>query len=309
MKRPSNLQIALAMNNLNSNSSTRPCTQCRRPVPQTQTLLTCEQCREKTKRKKARRKERAAAVEAGRDSREGGLALFDSKPLEAVIKRQEEETAAVRRADAAAKQTVKKGAQDAPSARTSSSKADLSSAGKMRLFQAVLEEHQGPASRRSTPAIKKTATGTRKKKMAGGLFDGYEGREFGDREYGEGGGPFNDAAMRMLFDMMICNAFGGPASSSSQIAPAAMGSKPSKKRKLEEVEVIDYEEMRKKRLRGDFPMPPLEPINAQSGSPPSLVTSTSPEEEAKEPSTPAKSTRQGAGKQTTLAGWLKKPTK
>jgi len=60
-----NVEMALLLAKINPSSDTRSCTQCTRQVPKTQLLLTCEHCREKQKRKKARRKERQLVGEAG----------------------------------------------------------------------------------------------------------------------------------------------------------------------------------------------------------------------------------------------------
>ncbi|KAJ7281974.1 hypothetical protein C8J57DRAFT_1711535 [Mycena rebaudengoi] len=81
------------MPRLAHDGTTRPCTQCRRPnVPVTQKLLTCDICREAQRRKKARKKERDAAIQEGRGGSEG----FSTAPLLAVMAKQQEELLAGR---------------------------------------------------------------------------------------------------------------------------------------------------------------------------------------------------------------------
>ncbi|KIJ93712.1 hypothetical protein K443DRAFT_111631 [Laccaria amethystina LaAM-08-1] len=75
--RVSNVEMALMLAKINPGSDTRSCTQCIRQMPKTQLLLTCEHCREKQARKKARRKERKLAGEAGVISKVKNTAIID----------------------------------------------------------------------------------------------------------------------------------------------------------------------------------------------------------------------------------------
>jgi hypothetical protein len=134
--RPSNLKIAIMIGNLNPTSTTRPCTQCSGPVPKSQVLLlTCDKCREKKKKQKARRKERDIAIEEGR-----GEQGFSSAPLLAVVAKQDAETAArmaARRKDGVA------------------SAGNAGAHGMAFVYQAILDEHQRDlASKKKTPARK-----------------------------------------------------------------------------------------------------------------------------------------------------------
>ncbi|KAJ7089865.1 hypothetical protein B0H15DRAFT_800506 [Mycena belliarum] len=191
-RRATNLELAMMLGNiLKPGATTRPCTQCYRDVPKTQTLLTCDQCRAKKKQQKARRKERDTAIEAGRSD-----SGFSSAPLLAVVAKQDAETAAKR----AARRKDKDGAPPPPVA---------ASAGISNLavvYQAILDEYH-----RAAPPLKKRQPATKKAPEAG---------------------------------------------SSSSVATGT-------KRKLKDVEVTGPpydEETAKKRMRGDMPMPPLEPI-------------------------------------------------
>ncbi|EDR04160.1 uncharacterized protein LACBIDRAFT_304762 [Laccaria bicolor S238N-H82] len=84
--RVSNMEMALLLAKINPSSNTRSCTQCTRQVPKTQLLLTCEQCRDKQKRKKARRKERQLAGDAGPMSLAKATAIIDEYEREEAAK-------------------------------------------------------------------------------------------------------------------------------------------------------------------------------------------------------------------------------
>ncbi|KAJ7029784.1 hypothetical protein C8F04DRAFT_745518 [Mycena alexandri] len=132
--KPSNLEISFMMANLRDpNSTTRPCTQCRREVPKTQKLLTCEKCREKKKQQKARKKERDLAVQEGRGA--GPNQGFSSAPLQAVVAKQEQETVAKR----AAARKVKTGVKEDPNTAASASSSRNSMA---MVLTDDLDEHE-----------------------------------------------------------------------------------------------------------------------------------------------------------------------
>ncbi|KAJ6580977.1 hypothetical protein B0H19DRAFT_1251247 [Mycena capillaripes] len=212
---PSNLELAIMIGNLNPNSTTRPCTQCNQDVPKTQVLLTCEKCREKKKRQKERRKERDMAVEEGRGK--GPNQGFSNAPLQAVIAKQEQQTAA-RRAS---------GRKDGSTTNAGSSSRSMGI-----VLQAILDEHQTDSSSKAMPK-KKTKKAAQEEESLEGLTP------------------------RLLFEM---------ATAKGKISSGI-------KRKLEEVEpnepgtVYDVETAQK-RLRGEMPMPKLEPIPQAAGSNP-----------------------------------------
>ncbi|KAJ7777261.1 hypothetical protein B0H16DRAFT_1683937, partial [Mycena metata] len=226
--KPSNLEISLMMADLRDpNSTTRPCTQCQREVPKTQKLLTCEKCREKKKQQKARKKERDLAVQEGRGA--GPNQGFSSATLQAVIAKQEQETAAKR----AAARKPKAGANEdpKPSANASSSRSSMG-----MVLQAILDEHEREE-QASKPAPKKRKV-TKKATIEDELQE-----------------DLNTLSALLLFEMITKGA-------SSSMA----GTKGTKRKREEE----EYEpnlpgtvydaETSKKRMRGDMPMPRLEPI-------------------------------------------------
>ncbi|KAJ7272741.1 hypothetical protein B0H12DRAFT_1228736 [Mycena haematopus] len=227
---PSNLELAMMLGNLNPNSTTRPCTQCSKEVPKTQVLLTCDQCREKKKRQKQRRKERDTAVEEGRGM--GTNQAFSSAPLQAVIAKQEQETAARRAA------TRKAGGSKSNSEAATSSPSSTHSMGMGMglVLQAILDEHDRVAKQ----APKKKTT----KKAAARVEESVD-----------------LLTSLLLFEMATSKAGSG--------SGAKAGSSSGTKRKHQEIEpnepgTIYDAETAKKRMRGDMPMPKLEPI-AQTG--------------------------------------------
>ncbi|KAJ7780236.1 hypothetical protein DFH07DRAFT_950281 [Mycena maculata] len=140
---PSSLEIAIMIGNLNPNSTTRPCTQCSREVPKNQVLLTCDKCRESKKRQKARRKERDLAIEEG--SGKGPNGRFSSAPLQAVIARQDQETA------------TKRAARRKDPTKATTPISNPNSMG--MILQAILNEHEAGSS--SAPKKKATKKTTR----------------------------------------------------------------------------------------------------------------------------------------------------
>ncbi|KAJ7663793.1 hypothetical protein DFH06DRAFT_1324311 [Mycena polygramma] len=237
---PSNLEIAMMIGNLNPNSTTRPCTQCQREVPKTQVLLTCDKCRESKKRQKQRRKERDLAIEEGRGK--GPNAGFSSAALQAVVAKQEQETAAKRAA------TRKAGSTSTAKAESSSGSGSGSGSRSLGIvLQAILNEHKMS----SKPAPKKKTT----KKAAQDE-------------------SLEETTSRLLFEM----------------ATAKWKSSSGTKRKLQEVEANEpgsmYDaETANKRLRGDMPMPKLEPIG--QASKPAAESSKKPVAKPAASSTPA----------------------
>ncbi|KAJ7483171.1 hypothetical protein FB451DRAFT_100978, partial [Mycena latifolia] len=239
---PSNLELAIMLGSLiNPNATTRPCTQCHRAVPKTQVLLTCDQCREKKKGQKARRKERDQAIEAGRSE-----AGFSSAPLLAVVAKQEAETVAKRAA-----RRKDKGAGETPAAPAASgSGSGVGPQNMAFVYQAILNEHQRAAvAPKKKPAAKKAAEAAGTKRKLKDI----------DR-----GPPYDD-------------------------------------------------ETAKKRLRGDMPMPKLEPIlGPENERKPVAKTSTVPKPT---PLTTQSSNLPTAAKtvtgakpqkvQTSLVGWMK----
>ncbi|KAJ6458135.1 hypothetical protein C8R47DRAFT_1163590 [Mycena vitilis] len=130
---PSNLEIAMMIGNLNPNSTTRPCTQCQREVPKTQVLLTCDKCRESKKRQKQRKKERDMAIAEGRGK--GPNEGFSSAALQAVVAKQEQETAA--------KRAARRKAGSTSTAKAESSSASGLGSGLLGIvLQAILNEHE-----------------------------------------------------------------------------------------------------------------------------------------------------------------------
>ncbi|KAJ6485638.1 hypothetical protein C8R45DRAFT_997300 [Mycena sanguinolenta] len=232
-RRVSNLELAMMLGSLNPNSTTRPCTQCNAEVPKTQVLLTCEKCREKKKRQKERRKERDMAVAEGRsmDPSQG----FSSAPLQAVIAKQEQETAARRAA------TRKAGGSKSSSEAAASSSSSSLGMGMGLVLQAILNEHEKAAK----PAPKKKTT----KKAAAGRAE---------------------ESVDLLTSLLLFEMAASKAGSSSQAGPSSATARGTK-RKLQDMEsyepgrVYDAETSRK-RMRGDMPMPPLEPIPQAGGS-------------------------------------------
>ncbi|KAJ7173569.1 hypothetical protein C8R46DRAFT_1083163 [Mycena filopes] len=220
----SNLEVSLMMADLkNPNSTTRSCTQCQREVPKTQKLLTCDRCRESKKQQKLRKKERDIAIAEGRGA--GANEGFSSAPLQAVIAKQEQETAAKR---AARKPKDSSTEVAKPTAGASSSRNGMG-----MVMQAILNEHERDE-RASKPLPKKRAT----KKKADAL-----------------GGDLNELSALLLFDLITNGAF-----SSESVA----GTK-RKREEVEEYEpnlpgTVYDAETAKKRWRGDMPMPRLEPI-------------------------------------------------
>jgi hypothetical protein len=225
---PSNLELAMMLGNLNPNSTTRPCTQCSKEVPKTQVLLTCDKCREKKKRQKDRRKERDMAVEEGRGAGKG----FDSAPLQAVVARQEQDTAArraARRKDGGEK-------ADAAGASAGSTSGSLGM-GMGIVMQAILDEHQRESAPKPKPAPKKKTTKNAREEE--------EGLDF--------------LTSLLLFEMAT--------KAGSTSGPAKGASSSGTKRKFKETEseanqpgTVYDAETAKKRMRGDMPMPKLEPI-------------------------------------------------
>ncbi|KAK7031614.1 hypothetical protein R3P38DRAFT_2924757 [Favolaschia claudopus] len=305
--RASNLELAMMMGNLNPNSTTRPCTQCQAPVPKTQTLLTCEKCRDKKKRQKARRKERDTAIAEGRGM--GVNQGFSSAPLQAVVARQEEETKA--RIAAAARSRrgdVEPSASDSASASTSAAATARSGYSGMGIvMQAILDEHEKEHSRKGAakkPAPKKKAAPARRtvpKSAAQAALNEDEEylaelllQEFVAKELklvSSAGGASKSAQAALdgdeeyLAELLLRELVAKEPASDSESASAldedeefltklllrevvakelASGSGSGTKRKFQEVEADEsglYDaETAKKRLRGEMPMPKLEPI-------------------------------------------------
>jgi hypothetical protein len=207
------------LGNLNPNSTTRPCTQCSKEVPKTQVLLTCDKCREKKKRQKLRRKERDIAIAEGRGK--GANEGFSSAPLQAVVAKQEQETAA-RRASAR-KEGSKSDAASEP--------ASISSRSMGMVFQAILDEHQrDSSSSKQAPKKKPTKKATRD--------DSEETLE-----------SLEDLTNLLLFG--IVPAQGGSSSGTKRKLQEVEPNEPG---------TIYNGETAKKRTRGDMSMPKVEPI-------------------------------------------------
>ncbi|KAF8166587.1 hypothetical protein K438DRAFT_1984138 [Mycena galopus ATCC 62051] len=257
--RVSNLEISLMLSNLKDpNSTTRSCTQCTREVPKTQVLLTCDKCREKKKRQKERKKERDEAIAVGRGA--SGNGAFSSAPLQAVVARQEQETAARRAATRGSTSKAKADSDSGASAAVATSSSSSSSIGMGLVMQAILDEHE----RETKPKPKKKAT-TKKAALADeGVLGGLD--------------LFTSL---LLFEMATAGARGGSSSKAS-----GSGSKTAKtgtKRKLQEISepnepgTIYDPETAKKRMRGDMPMPRLEPISQANTAAKQKVTKPLPE--------------------------------